>query len=79
MTYSDKAVIKAAHSVNLISYRVDMTDFDEKQKMTLEQYGGTALPYAVLFDKDGNITHRFTGMFSVNTLIEAIYGTPLFN
>lgn len=79
MTYSDKAVIKAAHLVNLISYRVDMTDFDEEQKMTLEHYGGTALPYAVLFDKDGNITHRFTGMFSVNTLIEAIYGTPLFN
>jgi len=74
MTYSDKEVIKVAHSVNLISYRVDMTHFDEKQKATLEQYGGTALPYAVLFDMDGNITQRFSGIFSVKTLIEAIYG-----
>jgi thiol:disulfide interchange protein len=49
-----------------------MTEFDERDKKLLEQYGGTALPFAVLIGASGEIRETFSGMFSAGTLVEAI-------
>ncbi len=51
---------------------VDMTDFNEDHKELLEKFGGTALPYALLMDWNGNVIRRFAGMFTGKTLAEAI-------
>ena len=71
--YADKGVIQVAKQVNLIPYRIDMTHFDDWKVTLLESYGGTALPYAVLIDKSGTVIHRFSGMFSAQTLEKAIH------
>lgn len=72
LIYTDQQVIQAAQSVNLISYRVDMTEFDETEKALLAQYGGTALPFAVLFNNSGVVAQRFVGMFTAKVFKEAI-------
>lgn len=70
--YADKGVVRAANHVRVIPCRIDMTDFDEKQKALLRRYGGTALPYVILIDGNGKVINRFAGMFSAKTLEEAI-------
>lgn len=71
-TYEDKKVAKAASKAKLVPLRVDMTDFNESQRLLLEKYGGTALPFAVLISSDGKVAHRFQGMFSAKTLEASI-------
>ncbi len=50
-----------------------MTDYNASHKALLEEYGGTALPFALLIAPDGNVKWRFTGMFSATALIQAIH------
>lgn len=64
--------MQAAREAQLIPLRIDMTDFNDGHRKLLEKYGGTALPFALLMDGHGNVTHRFRGMFSANTLKKAI-------
>ncbi len=71
-TYSDKRVVSAVRKSGLVSYRIDMTDFNAGHRALLEEYGVTALPYALLIAPDGNVAQRFAGMFSANTLVDAI-------
>ena len=71
-TYSDKRVVSAVRKSGLVSYRIDMTDFNAGHKALLEEYGVTALPYALLIAPDGNVAQRFAGMFSASTLVDAI-------
>jgi thiol:disulfide interchange protein len=71
-SYADKKVVQIAGKVKLAPYRVDMTDFDEDYQALLEKFGGTALPYALLMDQNGNVTRRFAGMFTGKTLAGAI-------
>jgi len=72
-TYADKTVIQAAKKIKLIPLRVDMTDVNAYHKALLEEYGGTALPFAVLIAGNGKVNHRFLGMFSAKTLETAFY------
>ncbi len=71
-TYSNKRVIQSANKKKLVPYRIDMTDFNEHHKTLLKKYGGTALPFALLMDGNGNVIRRFSGMFTAKTLAEAI-------
>ena len=70
--YGQSSIVQAVEQADLIAYRFDMTYYDNDQQAFLEQYGGSVLPYAVILDKDGLIKQRFTGLFSVDTLLEAI-------
>jgi len=71
-TYSDKRVVSTVRKSGLVSYRIDMTDFNAGHKALLEEYGVTALPYAILIAPDGSVAQRFAGMFSASTLVDAI-------
>ena len=73
-TYTHPDVVSAAKKAGLVPYRVDMTNFNAGHKALLEKYGGTALPYALLIDSDGNVVKKFTGMFSAKALVQAIHG-----
>lgn len=70
--YTNKDVVLAAREASLISLRIDMTDFNESHRKLLQNYGGTALPFAVLMDGSGKVAYRFRGMFSAKTLKTAI-------
>ena len=70
--YANKKVIQAVRKAKLVPYRIDMTDYEEHHKALLKKFGGTVLPFALLMDKNGNVIHRFLGMFTANTMVEAI-------
>jgi thiol:disulfide interchange protein len=70
--YSHPKVIAAAREAGLLLLRVDMTDFNTGHKRLLERHGGHALPYAVVFDRQGHPLKAYTGLFSVESLL----GTP---
>lgn len=70
--YSDPAVQAALINMDVIPIRFDMTDFTPAEKAALTQYGGKALPYAVLLNGSGNISATFSGMLSVTTLLDSL-------
>lgn len=70
--YSHPEVIEAAREVNLLLLRVDMTDFNAGHKQLLERHGGHALPYAVVFDRQGRPLKAYTGLFSVESLLDTL-------
>ena len=70
--YANKKVIHAAKKAKLVPYRIDMTDYEEQHGALLKKFGGTVLPFALLMDKNGNVIQRFIGMFTANTMVEAI-------
>ncbi|MBI2980791.1 MAG: redoxin domain-containing protein, partial [Deltaproteobacteria bacterium] len=72
-TYSSPLVINAATQVGLVPYQVDMTAFRDEEKDLLGHYGGEALPHAVLLDRSGNPVETFSGMFSADALVKAIF------
>ena len=76
-TYADKDVVQAVRKAKLTPLRIDMTDFNDSHRKLLEKYGGKALPFALLMDGNGNVTHRFRGMFSAKALKKAIDSVSL--
>lgn len=63
--YSHPEVIEAAREVKLLLLRVDMTDFNTSHKRLLERHGGHALPYAVVFDRQGRPLKAYNTLDSV--------------
>jgi thiol:disulfide interchange protein len=71
-TLTNPEVVAQAKRINLGTYRVDLTEVNDANKKLLAKYGGAALPYVIVMDANGRTTHRFTGIFSANTLKEAL-------
>ena len=72
-TYANKDVVREAKKASLTALRVDMTDYNDSHRKLIQNYGGTALPFAVLIDGKGKVVHRFSGMFTAKTLKAAIH------
>lgn len=70
--YASPVVIEAALKVKLVPFKVDMTEFDDAHKVLIEQYGGTAIPYAVLIGGQGEIAQTFSGLFTPESLKSAL-------
>lgn len=70
--YSHPEVIEVARKVKLLLLRVDMTDLNAGHKQVLERHGGHALPYAVVFDRQGHLLKAYTGLFSVESLLDVL-------
>jgi thiol:disulfide interchange protein len=49
-----------------------MTDFNAGHKQLLERHGGHALPYAVVFDRRGHPLKAYTGLFSVESMLDTL-------
>ena len=65
-------MIEAAKKSEIIPLQVDMTHVNDSNKTLLINYGGTALPYAVLIDANGDVVAHFEGMFAASTLLQVI-------
>jgi len=70
--YADSKVEAVFFENKMTPIRFDMTEFTEAQKNVLLSYGGVALPHAVLIGRDGKIKQSFSGMFSAQSLIDAV-------
>ncbi len=70
-----REIAAAVEMTGMISLRVDITRVSEENKQLLIRYKGYALPYLVLVDQNGTISHRLTGIFKAKTLADAIIKT----
>lgn len=70
--YTHPKIIEAAREAKLLLLRVDMTDFNAGHKQLLERHGGHALPYSVVFDLQGHPLKAYTGLFSVESLLDTL-------
>jgi len=69
---SNKKIISAVKNASMISLKSDITNVTQANKDLLSKYKGNALPYLVILNDKGTIVDRFTGMFTVRTLVDAI-------
>ncbi|WP_148863311.1 protein-disulfide reductase DsbD family protein [Marinobacter fonticola] len=73
--YQEPAVAEAVRRANMVPIQVDVTASDPEKDALLTATGGQALPFAAIFDGDGTVIARFTGLFDTDSLVEAINRT----
>ena len=67
--YADAEVARAARHARLVALRVDLTRPHPVLQRRLVAWGGTGLPFAIVFDADGRVVKRLSGLFTAKTLI----------
>ena len=73
--YKEPAVAEAVERAGMVPIQVDVTASDPEKDALLTATGGQALPFAAIFDADGTVVARFTGLFDTDSLVEAINRT----
>ncbi|WP_022964287.1 protein-disulfide reductase DsbD family protein [Halopseudomonas pelagia] len=73
--YKEPAVAEAVARAGMVPIQVDVTASDPEKDALLTATGGQALPFAAIFDADGTVVARFTGLFGTDSLVEAINRT----
>lgn len=73
--YSDAEVAQAIQAADMITLQADLTRPVPRLENLLIEQGGAALPYAVVLNPQGEITARFSGMFTTGSLVQAINQT----
>lgn len=73
--YKEPAVAEAVARAGMVPIQVDVTASDPEKDALLTATGGQALPFAAIFDADGTVVARFTGLFDTDSLVEAINRT----
>jgi len=71
-TYGDPDVRHALRATDTLALRADLTRPDAALTRVLNRFGGAALPFAVVLDRDGAVVERFDGMFGAATLRDAL-------
>jgi len=71
-TYADPEVARTLRDTGALALQADLTQPDEALSRALNDFGGAALPFAVVLDRDGAIVERFTGMFGAAALTRAL-------
>ncbi len=67
--YADAEVARVARHARLVALRVDLTRPHPVLQRRLVAWGGTGLPFAIVFDADGRVVKRLSGLFTAETLI----------
>lgn len=70
--YDSDAVTQSVNARNVLPLQVDLTRSDPRGEALLSHYGGHALPFAVVVNRQGKLTARFTGLFTSTALVESI-------
>ena len=73
--YKEPAIAEAVERAGMVPIQVDVTASDPEKDALLTATGGQALPFAAIFDGDGTVIARFTGLFDTDSLVEAINRT----
>lgn len=73
--YKEPSVAEAVERAGMVPIQVDVTASDPEKDALLTATGGQALPFAAIFDADGTVVARFTGLFDTDSLVEAINRT----
>ena len=70
--YAQAKVATVARREHLVALRADMTRPNRSLEQRLVHYGGAGLPFAVIVNGRGHVTHRLAGLFTAQTLITAM-------
>jgi len=57
-------------AMGVIPLQVDLTQVDEQRRELFDRFGGRAIPYIVVIDRQGQLVQRFTGMVGAETLVD---------
>lgn len=71
-TYSDPGVARTVDATNTVTLQADLTRPDERLSRALNEFGGAALPFAVVLNPNGVVVQRFPGMFGPDALRAAL-------
>ncbi len=69
-TFNDKRLLDIIGAVGVIPLQVDLTQVDEQRRELFDRFGGRAIPYIVVIDRQGQLVQRFTGMVGAETLVD---------
>ncbi|WP_223807871.1 protein-disulfide reductase DsbD family protein [Marinobacter sp. R17] len=70
--YASSTVAAVVKKNGVVPIQVDLTSSNPGGEQLLGDMGGQALPFAAVVDRDGEVTARFTGLFSESSLIRAL-------
>ncbi len=73
--YQNARVASAVAGADVLSLRADLTRPDPRLQYYLRRFGGAGLPFAVVLDENGGISHRLPDLFTVATLVAALHDT----
>lgn len=71
--YADPRVVRTVERLNVVTLQADLTRPVPRLQQLLVSYGGAGLPYAVVLNRDGDVVARFSGLFTVDSLLQAIH------
>lgn len=71
--YVNPRVVSAVNRFNVAPLRANLTQPVPRLQHLLVRYGGAGLPYAVVLNRDGRVVARFSGLFTVDSLLQAIH------
>jgi thiol:disulfide interchange protein DsbD len=71
-TFKDNKLLAAIETMGVIALQVDLTQVDEQRRAIFDRFGGRAIPYIVVLDKQGRPVQRYTGVVGADTLVDAL-------
>jgi len=71
-TFKDNKLLGIIESMGVVALQVDLTQVDEQRRAIFDRFGGRAIPYIVVLDRQGQLVQRFTGVMGADTLIDAL-------
>lgn len=69
--YADSRVVSAVDRFNVATLRADLTRPVPRLQNLLVSYGGAGLPYAFVLNRGGDVVARFSGLFTVDSRLQA--------
>ncbi|WP_372678105.1 protein-disulfide reductase DsbD family protein [Desulfosarcina sp.] len=69
-TFKNKKLMDIIDTMGIIPLQVDLTQVDDQRRELFDRFGGRAIPYIVVIDRQGQLVQRFTGMVSAETLVD---------
>ncbi len=69
-TFKDKTLLDIIGVMGVVPLQVDLTLVDEQRRDIFERFGGRAIPFIVVIDRQGQLVQRFTGMVGAETLVD---------
>ena len=71
-TFKDSKLMATIKTLGVITLQVDLTQVDEQRRAIFERFGGRAIPYVVVLDKQGQPVQRYTGVVGADTLVDVL-------
>jgi thiol:disulfide interchange protein len=71
-TYKDNKLLATIETMGVIALQVDLTQVDEQRRAIFDRFGGRAIPYIVVLDKQGQLVQRYTGVVGADTLVDVL-------